>query len=185
MPLWWGEFDYTVSLGQSKPNGIPNNKFCTACNLYPLEPPPKSAEKSASKRVRSDEVWFFLSVIRLSDKQISCFQLSDDVIIVEEVKKPRHDWSIIEFEVSPLRYDQSSTFHLLSEAARFAMSQNPLSSDNIDVVDHEEQLVVVVETLCDIIDHVVSDSEAATTYAAVSVIFNIWQDAKCNKFQKF
>lgn len=34
--LWWGKFDYVFPLGESDPSGIPNNKTCQICNLFPL-----------------------------------------------------------------------------------------------------------------------------------------------------
>lgn len=156
VPLWWGEFDYTISMGQSKPNGIPNNKFCKLCNLYPLELPQKpevsveSLLKSA-KRTRED------------DKE------TDDVTILPQdaathspdaKKSRRHDWVPLELLRYPLADDASSTFHVLVEMVRKGMS--PLLPADKDVVQHEEALIVSAEALCEVLNDVVEKVDAQT-----------------------
>lgn len=104
VPLCWGEFDYTVSLGQSKPNGVPNNKFCKTCNLYPLESDENdvannrkrsltlenddTSETGNNKRPKTDLVFVDVPAkISLTNDEHSTFLLSMDKIKETEESK--------------------------------------------------------------------------------------------------
>uniref|UniRef100_A0A915LAV2 Uncharacterized protein n=1 Tax=Romanomermis culicivorax TaxID=13658 RepID=A0A915LAV2_ROMCU len=138
VPLWWGEFDITVSLGQSKPNGIPNNKFCKICNLYPLEAPPKqplSASESDKKRRHPDE----------SDST------ADES---NALKRLKADWPEISLPInidSTKGNDKHSTFQLSMAICRKLMSS---ADESPNSNSYDEYLPQVVDVICFLVDSI-------------------------------
>ncbi|CAD6184488.1 unnamed protein product [Caenorhabditis auriculariae] len=87
IPLNWGSFDAidTKGAGTSKIGGLPNNKACTKCNLYPVEM--KTSENlsagsatSIDVTVQEESVNSTLHVLTLADRS-GLHEVFEDVVI--------------------------------------------------------------------------------------------------------
>lgn len=134
VPLAWGIFDTITATGAgtSRPGGLPHNKTCQQCNLYPVGRPAAEAHASqmAERKRAADEAGEdtddFLSMVKrpavLNEKDFA-----DDVA------------------------DFNSTFHLVMEMERERLLAEGKSADAL----LEPASADMIEVICSLIDSVI------------------------------
>uniref|UniRef100_A0A914WWF9 Phytanoyl-CoA hydroxylase-interacting protein-like C-terminal domain-containing protein n=1 Tax=Plectus sambesii TaxID=2011161 RepID=A0A914WWF9_9BILA len=124
VPLSWGMFDTITATGAgtSKPGGLPHNKTCQQCNLYPVGRPAADAHASqmAERKRAADEAG----------------EDTDDILSM--VKRPRmRDEKDFGDDIA----DINSTFHLVMEMERERLLAEGASADallepgNVDMIE--------------------------------------------------
>lgn len=143
VPLSWGYFDSVHSTGQSKPNGLPNNKACTICNLYPIpaevypvsELPARSADRARAKRRAS-------------------FENGNDA---KRRATPSRDLLITAADFAKTPKTVRSTFHKLMEQER---TKSKESGERLESTDP-----AVLEVVCYLVDEVSKEDSASNEEA--------------------